>query len=124
MLSTLAILERHPGLFADVAEIYTAKRNLLSRLKHCPEIRQFYQKRGNPMGAAILQPQPRDLNGGDRIRIRSGGRRLLPELVGQVGTIVEVFRVPQGSCLVRIDGDADHEREWFFYRDEIVIGDT
>jgi len=75
------------------------------------------------MGVAIPQPQPRDLNGGDRIRIRPGRRTLLPELVGQVGTIVEVFRVPQGSCLVRIDGDPDRVREWFLYRDEIVIGD-
>ena len=41
------------------------------------------------MGAAIPQPQPRDLNSGDRIRIRPGGRPLLPELVGQVGTIAE-----------------------------------
>jgi DNA-directed RNA polymerase specialized sigma24 family protein len=43
-LSPRAILERHPGLFADAVEIYTIKRNLLSRLKHCPEIRQFYQE--------------------------------------------------------------------------------
>jgi hypothetical protein len=76
------------------------------------------------MGAAIPQPQPRDLNGGDRIRIQSGVRPLLPELVGRVGTIVEIFRMPQGSCLVRIDGDPDRVREWFLYRDEIVIGDT
>ena len=76
------------------------------------------------MGAAIAQPQLRDLNDGDRIRIQPGGRPLLPELVGQVGTIVEVFRVPEGSCLVRIDGDPDRVREWFLYRDEIVIGDT
>jgi hypothetical protein len=74
------------------------------------------------MGTTI--PQPRDPNGGDRIRIRSGGRPLLPELVGQMGTIVEVFGMPRGSCLVRIDGDADREREWFLYRDEIVIGET
>ena len=75
------------------------------------------------MGPAIPQTHPRDLNGGDRIRIQPGDRPLLPELVGQLGTIVEVFRVPQGSCLVRIDGDADPVREWFLYRDEIVIGD-
>ena len=43
-LSPQAILERHPGLFADAAEIYTTKRNLLTRLKYCPEIRQFYQE--------------------------------------------------------------------------------
>jgi hypothetical protein len=41
-----------------------------------------------------------------------------------VATIVEVFRVPQGSCLVRIDGDLDRWREWFLYCDEIVIGAT
>jgi hypothetical protein len=76
------------------------------------------------MDATIPQPQPRDFNGGDRIRIQRGRRPLVPELVGQMGTIVEVFRVPQGSCLVRIDGDADREREWFLYRDEIVIGET
>ena len=75
------------------------------------------------MDATIPQPQLRDLTGGDRIRIQLSDRPLLPELVGQLGTIVEVFRVPQGSCLVHIDGDADHEREWFFYRDEIVVGD-
>jgi hypothetical protein len=75
------------------------------------------------MSVAIPQPHPRDLNSGDRIRIRPGGRPLLPELVGQLGTIVEVFRAPHGSCLVRIDGDADRAREWFLYRDEIVIGD-
>ena len=75
------------------------------------------------MDATIPQPQPRDLNGGDRIRVQPGGRPLFPELVGQVGTIVEVFRVPQGSCFVRIDGDPDRVREWFLYRDEIVIGD-
>jgi hypothetical protein len=76
------------------------------------------------MSTAILQPQPRDLNGGDRVRIRPSGRPLLPGLVGQVGTIVEVFRAPQGSCLIRIDGDPDREREWFLYRDEIVISDA
>ena len=76
------------------------------------------------MNAAIPQLQPRDLNSGDRIRIQLGGRPLLPELVGELGTIVEVFRVPQGSCLIRIDGDADWVREWFFYRDEIAFGDT
>jgi hypothetical protein len=76
------------------------------------------------MGAAIPQPQPRDLDSGERIRIRQGRRSLSPKLVGQVGTIVEVFRVPQGSCLVRLDGDPDRQREWFLYRDEIVIGAT
>jgi hypothetical protein len=43
-LSPQAILERHPGLFADAAEIYRTKRNLLIRLKHCPEVRQLYRE--------------------------------------------------------------------------------
>ena len=76
------------------------------------------------MDATIPQPQPRDLNGGDRIRIQPGGRSLFPELVGHVGPIVEVFRVAHGSCLVCIDGDPDLVREWFLDRDEILIGDT
>ena len=76
------------------------------------------------MGAAIPQPQRRDLDSGERICIQQGRRPLLPELVGRVATIVEVFRVPQGSCLVRIDGDPERQREWFLYRDEIVIGAT
>jgi len=37
-----------------------------------------------------------------------------------VGTVVEVFRVPLDSCMVRLDGD---QREWFFYRDEFAISD-
>jgi hypothetical protein len=75
------------------------------------------------MDTIIAQPQPRDLNSGDRIRIQLGGRLLLPELVGQIGTIIEVFRMPRGSCLVHIDGDAYRGREWFLYRDEIVVGE-
>jgi hypothetical protein len=43
-MSPQAILERYPGFFADVAEIYAARPNLLSRLKHCSESRQFYQE--------------------------------------------------------------------------------
>jgi len=39
-----AILERHPSLFANTTEIYIIKRNLLDRLKHCPEMRQFYRE--------------------------------------------------------------------------------
>jgi len=48
----------------------------------------------------------------------------LPALVGQMGTVVEVFRVPRGSCRVRIDGDPEQRREWFFYRNEVVINDV
>lgn len=39
-----AILARHPQLFADATEIYSAKRNLLDRLKRCPEMRRLYQE--------------------------------------------------------------------------------
>lgn len=56
---------------------------------------------------------------GNQTRIRQGRQRLIPHLVGRVGTIVEVFRLPRDSCLVRIDGDLNRQREWFFYRDEV-----
>jgi hypothetical protein len=49
---------------------------------------------------------------------------MLPALVGQLGTIVEIFRVPRGSCLVRIDGDPNRQREWFFYPDEVATSDV
>lgn len=61
----------------------------------------------------------RDLENGTRIRIRQG-KRPIPDLVDRVGTIVEIFRVPRDSCLVRIDGDADRLREWFLYSDELA----
>ena len=65
----------------------------------------------------------RDLDNGDRIRVRQG-QRSIPELVGHTGTIVEVFRAPLGSCMVRIDGDPNRQREWFFYHDEVVAYDS
>ena len=43
---------------------------------------------------------------------------------GRAGTVVEVFRVPRESCLVRMDGDPNRRREWFFYRDEMAFDDT
>jgi hypothetical protein len=61
---------------------------------------------------------------GDQVHIQQGSKPLRPELVGQAGTVVEVFRMPQDSCLVRIAGDRDHQREWFFYRDEVTTSDT
>ena len=61
----------------------------------------------------------RDLDSGDRVRIQAG-QRPIPQLVGHVGTVVEVFRLPLGSCLVLIDGDLDR-REWFFYQDEVAL---
>ena len=64
------------------------------------------------------------IDGGDRVQIRQGSKPLRPELVGRAGTVVEVFRVPRDSCLVRIDGDPSRRREWFFYQDEVVISDT
>ena len=76
------------------------------------------------MGEITLQPPARAIDGGDRVRIRQGSKPLRPELLDRAGTVVEVFRVPRDSCLVRIDGDPDHQREWFFYQDEVVISDT
>ncbi len=64
------------------------------------------------------------IDGGDRVHIRQASRPLRPELLGRAGTVVEVFRVPRDSCLVRMDGDLNRKREWFFYRDEVVISDT
>ena len=68
----------------------------------------------------ILPPLvKRDLDSGDRVRIHEG-QRPIPQLVGHLGTIVEVFRLPLGSCLVLLDGDLDR-REWFFYQDEVAL---
>jgi hypothetical protein len=44
ILPPRVIMQLHPELFANVAEIYTTKRSLLNRLKHCPEMRQFYRE--------------------------------------------------------------------------------
>jgi DNA-directed RNA polymerase specialized sigma24 family protein len=40
-----AILAFYPRLFANVDEVYSAKRNLFERLKRCPELREIYQDR-------------------------------------------------------------------------------
>jgi hypothetical protein len=76
-------------------------------------------KRGQPMSEVPSQTPERELDSGDRIHIRQG-QRPISHLVGQSGTIVEVFRAPRGSCLVRIDNDPNRQREWFFYRDEVA----
>jgi DNA-directed RNA polymerase specialized sigma24 family protein len=36
------ILERHPGLFDDVAEVYRIKRNLFERLRRDDDLRELY----------------------------------------------------------------------------------
>ena len=68
------------------------------------------------------EPYEPELGVGERMRIRQG-KRPIPDLIGRIGTIVEVFREPLGSCLVRIDNDTDHFREWFLYRDELAAID-
>ena len=73
------------------------------------------------MSELTLQLPARDIKNGDRIRIRQG-QRAIPDLLGHIGTIVEVFRAPVDSCMVRIDNDPDNQREWFLYRDEIAVG--
>lgn len=72
-----------------------------------------------PGSSHALPPVERELVVGDRIIIRQG-RRSFPELLNRTGTIVEIFRVPRDSCLVRLDGDTDRQREWFCYHDEVV----
>lgn len=65
-------------------------------------------------------PAQGEPNIGDRVRIQEDPRGIL-NLVGQVGTIVEIFRVPLDSCLVRIDGDPNPQRTWMLYRNEFVV---
>jgi hypothetical protein len=57
---------------------------------------------------------------GDRIIIQQG-RRAIPALLNQIGTVVEIFRAPRDSCLVRLEGDTDRRREWFCYHDEVAL---
>jgi len=75
------------------------------------------------MGERTPQLPTGAIDGGDRVRTRQGSKPLRSELVGRAGTVVEVFRVPRDSCLVRIDGDPNRQREWFFYRDEVASSD-
>ena len=73
-----------------------------------------------PRSPQAPPPTAREPAVGDRIVIRQG-RRPIPTLLGQIGTVVEIFRAPRDSCLVRIDGDTDRQREWFCYHDEVVL---
>jgi DNA-directed RNA polymerase specialized sigma24 family protein len=40
-----AILASYPHIFANVDEVYTAKRNLFERLRRCRELRRLYDER-------------------------------------------------------------------------------
>jgi hypothetical protein len=73
-----------------------------------------------PRNTRTPQPEAREPAVGDRIIIRQG-RRSLPALLGQIGTVVEIFRAPRDSCLVHIDGDTNRQREWFCYHDEVAL---
>jgi hypothetical protein len=73
-----------------------------------------------PRSMLFPLPTEREPAVGDRIIIRQG-RRSIPRLLNQIGTVVEIFRAPRESCLVQIDGDTDRQREWFFYHDEVAI---
>jgi hypothetical protein len=73
-----------------------------------------------PRSMLLPLPTEREPAVGDRIIIRQG-RRSIPRLLNQIGTVVEIFRAPRESCLVQIDGDTDRQREWFFYHDEVAI---
>jgi hypothetical protein len=61
------------------------------------------------------------LHVGDRVRIRRD-RRPLPGLADQAGTVVQLIHVPRDCCLVRLDGDTDAIRVWFFYGAEVLTG--
>ncbi len=77
----------------------------------------------NAMSGLTSPPPEQYLAIGDWIHIRQGGRAI-PALVGRIATVVEVFRVPVGSCLAHIEGDLDRLREWFLYGDKIAIGEV
>lgn len=72
------------------------------------------------MSNTSMQHTEFDIALGDRVQIQPG-LRIQPTLVGQAGMVVEVFRLPLDSCLVRIAGDPNRQRTWFFYRDELVV---
>lgn len=74
------------------------------------------------MTESTSQQAERELEVGDRVRIRQGNWPLR-SLVGKVGMVIEVFRLPRDSCLVRVAGESNSQREWFFYRDEVAPED-
>ncbi len=73
-----------------------------------------------PRNTRTPSPEAREPAVGDRIIIRQG-RRSLPTLLGQIGTVVEIFRAPRDSCLVHMDGDTNRQQEWFCYHDEVAL---
>ena len=73
-----------------------------------------------PRSPQAPAPAAREPLVGDRVIIQQG-RRPIPTLVNQIGTVVEIFRAPRDSCLVRIDGDPQSQREWFCYHDEVAL---
>jgi hypothetical protein len=62
------------------------------------------------------------LHVGDRVRIRRD-RWPLQGSGDQIGTVVRLISVPRDCCLVRVDGDTETGRVWFFYRSEVLAGD-
>ncbi|MBS1965083.1 MAG: hypothetical protein JST60_04600 [Chloroflexi bacterium SZAS-1] len=71
---------------------------------------------------AVLPAPPfeHEIEVGEHVSIKQG-EYSIPLFLGKTGIVVEVFRIPQGSCLVRLDGDRNLQREWFFYSDEITL---
>ncbi|KPV52706.1 hypothetical protein SE17_13895 [Kouleothrix aurantiaca] len=65
-------------------------------------------------------PTTREPAIGDRVVIQQG-RRTIPAFLGQIGTVVQLFRVPRDSCLVRVDGDRAGQPELFCYHDEVAL---
>jgi len=74
------------------------------------------------MNDAYVWVENQTLHVGDRVRIRRD--RWPPLGLGDpVGTVVQLISVPHDCCLVRIDGDPEASRVWFFYHSEILPED-
>jgi hypothetical protein len=72
------------------------------------------------MSSAYAWVEEQALQVGDRVRIRPD-RRPLPGVPDQAGLVVKVIAMPRDSYLVRVDGDTERGRVWFFYRAEIAV---
>jgi hypothetical protein len=75
------------------------------------------------MNDSLAWVEEHTLHIGDRVRIRQD-RWPLPGLADQVGTVVQLIDVPRDCCLVRLDGDTDASRVWFFYGAEVLPGNA
>jgi hypothetical protein len=75
------------------------------------------------VSAAYGWVEDHTLRVGDRVCIRRDRWPLLG-LTDQVGTVVQLISVPRDCCLVRVDGDTEDSRVWFFYHAEVIAADA